>query len=626
MEMEKPINLDKQIKLQSAENQLEAIAANPTGGKFWQRVLLAQGIGCVSAIAILGSSIVWATDQASNPGGASVVVEALPKASPVEPNLQAPRRATTRSGSRLRSRMRRQRPTAAVSNNTYIDRTDYSLGATRRRGNGSDTYDAPSSVVMTQRGTRRQTTIVRRQREIEAGESVARIRTRVRNDVYRNNSVAEASSGSIEIPVYRYRVGRISRRSQIARRNPQPTQVGRISRRSQIARRNPQPTQFDRISRRSQIARRNSQPTQFERIPPRVDIARNSQPNNLERSNRRSQIARIGQPEVQQSPRRNQTARNRRAAQIPIEYVPSTSASDMPRASWRDRISNTPTINNFRRRSQTAWRSRRRGAEVAAVGQIQIGSVTPNPDQLRVQHWNGIGTRATLPQGFSSQRSQQNSQPIPPWPGVAYNTATSQPQEYPSRRTLPIIFPLSIPAQITSVFGWRIHPISGDMRFHTGTDIGAPMGTPVVAAYPGRVALADTLGGYGLTVILQHNDGTQETRYAHLSEVYVEPGDFIEQGTTIGRVGSTGTSTGPHLHFEIREQTPEGWVAIDPGAQIETSLARLLNNLQIAQSPQSESTPSTKLAQPKTQLENTQLPEIIIPNTPTYFVPPFTGG
>ena len=167
---------------------------------------------------------------------------------------------------------------------------------------------------------------------------------------------------------------------------------------------------------------------------------------------------------------------------------------------------------------------------------------------------------------------------------------------------------------------------TGDQRFHTGTDLGAPMGTPVVAAYPGRVALADTLSGYGLTVILQHNDGTQETRCAHLLEVYVEPGDFIEQGTTIGRVGSTGHSTGPHLHFEIREQTPEGWVAIDAGAQIETSLARLLNSLQIAQSPQSESTESTKLAQPKTQLDNTELPEIIVPNTPAYFVPPLTGG
>ncbi len=613
MEMEKPINRDKQIKLQSEENQLVAIATNPSRGKFWQRVLLVQGIGWVGAIGILGSSIAWTQEQASNPGGGSTVVEALPKASPIEPNLEAPRRAPARSGRRLRARMQRQRQriSSAVNNNTYIDRTDYSLGATRRRSGPTDTYDAPSSVVMTERTTRRQTTITRRQRAIEAGESVARVRTRVRNNPYRSDSVAEVSSDrSIEIPVYRYRVGRISRRSQIARRHSQPTQ-------------------FERISRRSQIARRNSQPIQVQRIPRRVEIARNSQPSNLERSSRRSQMARIRQVEPERSSRRSQMAQSRRPAQIPIEYVASTSVRDMPTArERRDRIANTSSINNFRRRSQTAWRSRRRGVEVAGVGQIQIGSVTPNPNSVRVRHWNGIANQAALPQALPPQRigNDQNSQPIPPWPGLAYNTATSKPQEYPRRPTLPIIFPLSIPAQITSVFGWRIHPISGDLRFHTGTDIGAPMGTPVVAAYPGRVALADTLSGYGLTVILQHNDGTQETRYAHLLEVYVEPGDFIEQGTTIGRVGSTGNSTGPHLHFEIREQTPEGWVAIDPGDQIETSLARLLNTLQIAQSPQSESTESTKLAQPKTQLDNTELPEIIVPNTPAYFVPPLTGG
>ncbi|MFB2977037.1 peptidoglycan DD-metalloendopeptidase family protein [Microseira sp. BLCC-F43] len=654
--MEKPINRDKQIKLQSEETQLVALATNPSRGKFWQQVMLAQGIGWVGALGILGSSIAWTQEQASNPGGGSTIVEALPKASPIEPNLAAPRRAPARSGRRLRARMQRQRQriTSAVNNNTYIDRTDYSLGATRRRSGRTDTYDAPSSVVMTERTTRRQTTIARRQRAIEAGESVARVRTRVRSNLFRRDSASETQTDrSIEIPVYRYRVGRISRRSQITRRNSQPTQFGRISRGSQIARRREQQIQVDRISRRVQIARRAPQ-IQVDRIPRRVQIARNSQPTHVERSTRRSQIARrgqpepersnrrsqiarivqpepersnrrsqkarIGQPEPERSARRSQIARSRRPAQIPIEYVARTSASE--------RIANTSSINHFRRRSQTAWRSSHRGPEVAAVGQIQIGSVTPNPNSVRVRHWNGIGTQTTLPQRLAPQPigSEQNSQPIPPWPGLAYNTATSKPQEYPRRPTLPIIFPLSIPAQITSVFGWRIHPISGDLRFHTGTDLGAPIGTPVVAAYPGRVALADTLSGYGLTVIIQHNDGTQETRYAHLSEVYVEPGDFIEQGTTIGRVGNTGTSTGPHLHFEIREQTPEGWVAIDAGAQIESSLARLLNTLQIAQSPQSETTESTKLAQPKTQLDNTELPEIIVPNTPAYFVPPLTGG
>lgn len=147
---------------------------------------------------------------------------------------------------------------------------------------------------------------------------------------------------------------------------------------------------------------------------------------------------------------------------------------------------------------------------------------------------------------------------------------------------LSLLFPLSIPAPITSAFGWRVHPISGDRRFHAGTDIGAAMGTPVLAAFGGRVAIADFLGGYGLTILLEHNNGTQQTLYGHLSEVFVKPGEVIKQGAVIGRVGSTGNSTGPHLHFEVRQRNPEGWVVMDGGAQLEYSLAQLMQGMQMA--------------------------------------------
>jgi murein DD-endopeptidase MepM/ murein hydrolase activator NlpD len=146
------------------------------------------------------------------------------------------------------------------------------------------------------------------------------------------------------------------------------------------------------------------------------------------------------------------------------------------------------------------------------------------------------------------------------------------------------MFPLSIPSEITSVFGWRIHPIMGNQRFHSGTDLGAPQGTPVLAAVSGQVVTADFLGGYGLTVILQHEKGTQESLYAHLSEIFVKPGDKVEQGNVIGRVGSTGNSTGPHLHFEWRHLTSEGWVAVDAGAHLQYSLAQFIRALQLAQS------------------------------------------
>ncbi|MBW4469646.1 MAG: M23 family metallopeptidase [Stenomitos rutilans HA7619-LM2] len=146
-----------------------------------------------------------------------------------------------------------------------------------------------------------------------------------------------------------------------------------------------------------------------------------------------------------------------------------------------------------------------------------------------------------------------------------------------------LIFPLSIPAPITSLFGWRTHPIEGGQRFHSGTDLGAPMGTPVLAAYAGKVALADFLGGYGLAVAIDHNQGTQQTLYGHLSEIFVKPGEMVKQGMVIGRVGSTGLSTGPHLHFEFRQLTSEGWIAMDPGAQLEYAMAQLIKSFDFAQ-------------------------------------------
>jgi murein DD-endopeptidase MepM/ murein hydrolase activator NlpD len=146
-----------------------------------------------------------------------------------------------------------------------------------------------------------------------------------------------------------------------------------------------------------------------------------------------------------------------------------------------------------------------------------------------------------------------------------------------------LMYPLPVVANITSAFGWRIHPISWTSRRHEGTDIGAPMGTPVLASYAGEVSQADWLGGYGLTVILRHLEGTQESRYAHLSDIYVRPGEWIEQGTVIGRVGSTGNSTGPHLHFEWRHLTEEGWVAVDAGLHLEYALENLMRSVQMAE-------------------------------------------
>ena len=104
---------------------------------------------------------------------------------------------------------------------------------------------------------------------------------------------------------------------------------------------------------------------------------------------------------------------------------------------------------------------------------------------------------------------------------------------------------------ITSEYGMRVHPITGAYKLHTGTDIGAPMGADFVAMAKGVVTKASMTPAYGNMVIIDHGGGVQ-TLYAHGSEILVQVGQEVEAGTPVLKVGSTGYSTGPHAHFEIR--------------------------------------------------------------------------
>lgn len=108
-----------------------------------------------------------------------------------------------------------------------------------------------------------------------------------------------------------------------------------------------------------------------------------------------------------------------------------------------------------------------------------------------------------------------------------------------------------VPYPVSSGYGMRFHPILGYARLHSGIDFAAPTGTPIRAAADGEVVWASWRGGYGRCIILLHGDGVA-TLYAHCSETVVRPGQEVKRGQWIGNVGSTGMSTGPHLHFEIR--------------------------------------------------------------------------
>jgi murein DD-endopeptidase MepM/ murein hydrolase activator NlpD len=119
--------------------------------------------------------------------------------------------------------------------------------------------------------------------------------------------------------------------------------------------------------------------------------------------------------------------------------------------------------------------------------------------------------------------------------------------------------------RISSGFGSRYHPVLKRRRMHDGLDIPKPYGTPVYPARSGRVLDAGWNEGYGQLVILKHNNG-ETTRYGHLSKIMVKVGDLVQRGKTmIGRVGSTGISTGPHLHFEVRDKNGK---AVNPSAKI----------------------------------------------------------
>jgi hypothetical protein len=108
-----------------------------------------------------------------------------------------------------------------------------------------------------------------------------------------------------------------------------------------------------------------------------------------------------------------------------------------------------------------------------------------------------------------------------------------------------------VAGRITSGFGGRTHPILGFTRFHAGIDFGARWGSPIVAAADGQVIGAGWSGGYGRQVRVIHGGGIM-TSYSHMSAIVAEPGTEVRQGQVIGYVGSSGLSTGPHLHFEVR--------------------------------------------------------------------------
>ncbi len=183
-----------------------------------------------------------------------------------------------------------------------------------------------------------------------------------------------------------------------------------------------------------------------------------------------------------------------------------------------------------------------RGVQAVRVGQVDANTtrmvvefspdVTLNPQDLRLKsaqpgHWT-----MQLPQNIAA---------------IDLNSITS--------------FALPVTGPISSGFGWRVHPITGERKLHKGVDFAVATGTPIFAAADGVVTYAGwTDDGYGNVVELRHENGAV-TLYAHANKVYVSQGQIVNKGQAIAEVGTTGRSTGPHLHFEVQ---PDGKTAVDP--------------------------------------------------------------
>lgn len=113
-----------------------------------------------------------------------------------------------------------------------------------------------------------------------------------------------------------------------------------------------------------------------------------------------------------------------------------------------------------------------------------------------------------------------------------------------------------LPGKVTSAFGWRNDPFTGQAKFHKGVDLRAAYGQDVRAAAPGKVVFSGDQGGYGTTVVLEHADGSR-SRYAHLSAATVPAGTAVTAGQSVGRAGKSGRATGTHVHFEVTSSKGE---------------------------------------------------------------------
>jgi len=212
------------------------------------------------------------------------------------------------------------------------------------------------------------------------------------------------------------------------------------------------------------------------------------------------------------------------------------------------------------------------------LGDLKTGKFDPTPTVAETGQRSGAaGGRVLAPQGCSvdethngvaGQKIDSTEKSL-----VCLQNLLSRVESAAAKRSVAyMVIPTQQPvdaSRIGSVFGNRIDPINGHLAFHSGIDFDAPIGTPIRSAGGGKVKTAAWVSDLGFVVEIEHGNGLM-TRYAHTSKMYVKAGEVVTPGQLIAAVGSTGRSTGPHLHFEIlhngRFVDPAPYLSI--GAQV----------------------------------------------------------
>lgn len=236
---------------------------------------------------------------------------------------------------------------------------------------------------------------------------------------------------------------------------------------------------------------------------------------------------------------------------VPVEVA----APEAPKLAT---ISNSPLRIRGRVGDGLYWSLRAAGAspQVAAqylaalATQIDVGAVAPSAGFDMV-----LGPGANLLYAGLSRAGEHDLQLVKWSANGRTDWIDAANAGQPQQASAGTVWPVS-GGHITSYFGYRYHPILHFTRLHAGVDIGASWGSPIVAAADGQIAAAGWAGGYGRQVRIAHPGGIV-TSYSHMSEIVAQPGTIVHAGQLIGYVGSSGLSTGPHVHYEVlRGGTP----------------------------------------------------------------------